>query len=77
MRCVRTGDGKRTPVSYTIWVRVNVDRTQDSFQGRQVCLPLLYFTYTPPNSAVQHRPVDGQRIAAKLQPRSVGGGKKE
>jgi hypothetical protein len=40
-------------------------------------MPLLYFAYTPPKSAVQHRAADGQRIAAKLQPRSVGGGKKE
>jgi len=77
MRCVRTGDGKRTPVSHTIWVRVNADRTQDTFQGRQVCMPLLYFAYTPPNSAVQHRAADGQQVAAKLQSRSVEGRKTE
>jgi hypothetical protein len=60
-----------------ISVRVNVDKTQDSFQGRQVCMPLLYFAYTPLKSAVQHRAADGQRIAAKLQQRSIGGGNKE
>src|SRR3978361_1821045 len=77
MRYVWTGDGKRTPVSHTIWVRVNVDRTQDTFQGRQVCMLLLYFAYTPPQSALQHRAADGQRVAAKLQPRSAGGRNKE
>ena len=77
MRCVRTGDGKRTPVSHTIWVRVNADRMQDTFQGRQVCMPLLYFAFTPPKSAVQHRAADEQRVAAKLQPRSAGGRNKE
>src|SRR6266852_2232498 len=60
MGCVRTGDSKRTPVSHTIWVRVNVDRMQDTFQGRQVSMPLLYFAYMPPKSAVKHRAADGQ-----------------
>jgi hypothetical protein len=77
MHCVRIGDGKRTPVTHTIWVHVNADRMQDSFQGRQVCMPLLHFTYIPPKSAIQYRAADGQRIAAKLQPRSVGEGNKE
>jgi hypothetical protein len=77
MHCVKTEDGKRTPVSHMIWVRVNADRMQDSFQGRQVCMPLLYFTYIPLKSAVQHQAADGQRIAAKLQPRLVWGGKKQ
>jgi hypothetical protein len=77
MHCVWTGDGKRNLVSHKIWVRVNADRTQDSFQGHQVCMPLLYFAYTPPKLAVQHRAPDGQQIAAKLQLRSVRGGNKE
>jgi hypothetical protein len=50
---------------------------QDTFQGRQVCMPLLYFAYTPPKAAVQHRAADGQRVAAKLQPRSAGGRNKD
>jgi len=40
-------------------------------------MPLLYFAYTPLKSAVQHRAADGQRVVAKLQPRSAGGRNKE
>ena len=77
MRCVRTGNGKRTPITHTIWVRISADRTQDTFQGREVCMPLLYFAYTPPKSAIQHRAPNGQRVSAKLQPRSMGGRKND
>src|ERR1700710_2005540 len=40
-------------------------------------MPLLYFAYTPPKSAIQHRAPNGQRVSAKLQPRSMGGRKND
>jgi hypothetical protein len=75
MHCVQTGIGKRTPITHIIRVRIIADRTQDTFQGRKVCMPLLYFACTPPKSAIQHRALNGQRVSAKLQPRSIGGSK--
>jgi hypothetical protein len=73
LRCVRSDDGKRPAVTHDVWVRVKLDRTDDSFQGRKVCRPLLYFSYTPPNFAAQLCGPGGQRVAAKLQPRSTRG----
>jgi hypothetical protein len=75
MRCVWTGNGKRTPITHTIWVRISADRTQDSSQKREVFMPLLYFAYTPQKSAVQHRALNGPRVSAKLQLRFIRGPK--
>ena len=52
IHCVRTGNGKSTPITHTMWVCISADRTQDTFQGREVCMLLLYFAYTSPKSAV-------------------------
>jgi len=77
LRCVRSGDGKRPPVTHNVWVRVTQDRTEDAFVGCKVCRPLLYFSYTPPMFAAQLRGPEGQKVGAELQPRSTGGRKHE
>ena len=73
LRCVRSGHGKRSAVTHDVWVRVKQDRTEDSFQGRKVCTPLLYFSYTPTKFAVQLRGPEGQQVASKRQRRSTQG----
>ena len=35
-----------------IWIRENEDRTLDTFQGRRVVIPSLYFEYLPPRRAM-------------------------
>ena len=75
LRCVRSGDGKRPAVTHNVWVRVSQDRNQDAFQGRKVCTPLLYFSYTPPRFAAQLRGPDGQRVETEWQRRSARGRK--
>jgi hypothetical protein len=74
MRCgVSSGDGKRPAVTHNVWVRVNPDRAQDAFQGRKVCTPLMYFSYTPPKFAAQLRGPEGEKVEAEPQSRSTGG----
>ena len=77
MRCIRTTDGKRPPVTHDVWVRVSLDRTQDAFQGWKVCTPLLYFGYTPPTFAAQLRGPEGQHVEGELQFRSAQGRRHE
>ena len=71
MRCIRTTDGKRPPVTHDVWASVSLDRTQDAFQGRKVCTPLLYFSYTPPTFAAQLRGPEGQHVEGELHSRST------
>ena len=73
MRCVRICDGKRAAITHNVWVRVKEDRTEDTFQGRKVFTPLLYFSYRPPMFAAQLRGPEGQKVAAEPQSRSTGG----
>ena len=77
LRCVRWGDGKRPGVTHNVWVRVSQDRTQDTFQGRKVCAPVLYFGYTPPRFAAELCGPEGQRVETRPKPRSKQGRKHE
>ena len=41
--------GRSSPTQpNAIWIRETDDRTRDTFQGRRVVIPYLYFEYTPP-----------------------------
>jgi hypothetical protein len=73
LRCSKDENTKRGLVTHDIWVRVNTDRTQDSFQGRQPCRPLLYFCYTPPEWASQVRGPGGQCVATREVTKSMRG----
>ena len=77
MRSIKTTDGKRAHVTHDVWVRVSLHRTQDAFQGRKVCTPLLYFGYTPPTFAAQLRGPEGQHVKGELQARSAQGRRHE
>ena len=72
-RCLRFGSDKRSTVTHNVWVRVKQDRTQDSFQGHKACMPLLYFSYTPPKFAEQLKEPDGQRVASERQQKFTQG----
>ena len=73
MRCDRSGDSARPPVTHNVWVRVDAERGMDTFQGRKVCTPLLYFGYTPPKVATQLCGPEGERVAVEMQARSTHG----
>jgi hypothetical protein len=73
LRCVRSSDGTRPAVTHDVWVRVDADRGMDTFQGRKVCTPLLYFSYRPPGVAVRFRGPGGEKVASQPQSRSTRG----
>ena len=60
-----------------IWVRISQNRTQDTFQGRKLCTPLLYFSYTPPKFATQLHGPEGHCVETELQTKSTQGRRHE
>ena len=73
LRSVQSGDGKRPAITHDVWVRVKLDRTEDTFQGRKVCTPLLYFSYTPPAFATKLRGPAGERVAVESRQQCTRG----
>jgi len=46
LRCTKEA-GKNEPLSHNIWGWESQDRDKDSFQGRKLCKPLLYVSFSP------------------------------
>ncbi|KAG0638795.1 hypothetical protein HOY80DRAFT_1001502 [Tuber brumale] len=51
LRCIKE-TGKNQLLSHDIWVHESEDRDKNSFQGRKVYKPLLYFSFSPSKVAI-------------------------
>jgi hypothetical protein len=60
LRCTPKWRKLKNGLTHNIWVRCSEVRSEDTFQGRKVCRPLLYLEYTPPVEILKLPAAEGQ-----------------